>query len=206
MKHTLFVLLLLTTTVLFGQTRADADKIIKTLQGASISRTIIKTRIVFFSDPKKQDTIILTVPVGLISQNKSSLIIKTADNRIIFDEKIKTNYFIRGIFEPDSIPQGGQEVYEAYINKYITSLTKANFDNYANSKIQSFLKDVTVSKAELTQAKSYGTVVDKELYKTITTNSNLRVIWFPCFDCDEGVRYFAYSTKRAKAVEFLVSE
>ena len=98
MKHASFVLLLLITTALFGQTAADADKIRATLQGARISRPIVKTRILFFSDSKKQDTIILSVPVGLINQSNCSLLIKTADNRIILNKQIKTDYFIRGVF------------------------------------------------------------------------------------------------------------
>jgi hypothetical protein len=55
----------------------------------------------------------------LISKSSNSLIIKTFDNRTIFNENIKTDYFIRRIFEPDTIPTSGQEVYEAYVNKYV---------------------------------------------------------------------------------------
>lgn len=206
MRQAVLVLLLLITTALHGQTSADADKIRATLQGAGISRQMVKTRMLFFSDPKKRDTIILTVPRGLISQSNSSLKIKTADNRIILDQRIKTYYFIRGIFLPDSIPPGGQKVYETYINKYTTSLTKEKFENYANRKINAFLKENTLSKTELADAKLYGTVVDKEMYKKVFTDSNPKVIWFPCFDCDEGASYFTYSTKRARAVEFLVTD
>jgi hypothetical protein len=206
MRHALFVILPLITTALFGQTAAEADKVRATLQGAGISKPIVKTRILFFSDPKKQDTIILSVPGGLISQSNSSLQIKTADNKIIFDKRIKTYYFIRGIFLPDSIPHGGQEVYDSYINKYVTSLTKEKFENYAKTKINAFLEYNTLSKAELSDAKLYGTVIDKEVYKKVFTESHPKVIWFPCFECDEGASYFAYSAKRAKAIEFLVTD
>ena len=206
MRYTVIVLYLLTTQALFGQSTTDADKVRQTLQGASISRLIVKTRILFFSNLMNKDTIVLIVPVGLISQSASSLKIRTHDNRTIFDESIKTHYFIRGIFEPDSIPTGRQSDYEANEDKYIVSLTKAKFEEFAKSKINSFLKDVTVSKTELNQVKTNGTITDKELYKNIFENSNPKVIWFPCFTCDEGARYFAYSTRLAKATEFLVTD
>ena len=92
------------------------------------------------------------------------------------------------------------------MNKYITSLTKEKFENFAKSKINTFLKYNTLSKNELADAKLYGTVVDKEVYKNVTTDPHLKVIWFPCFDCDEGASYFAYSEKTSKAVEFLVTD
>jgi hypothetical protein len=206
MRHPAIILLLLITTALFGQTPTEADKVRETMKGASISKPIKKNRTLFFSDTKKQDTIILTVPAGLISKSSSLLTIKSFDNKTIFNESFRTVYFIRGVFEPDTIPQGGQEVYEAYMDKYITSLTKANFEDYSKNKIDAFLKDVTVSKTELTQAKLYGTVVDKDLYKTIAANPNSKVIWVPCFECDEGVRYFAYSPKKAKAIKFLEAD
>jgi hypothetical protein len=207
MKHSVTILLLLLTTTMFGQITSDADKVRETLKGASITKQIIKTRTVFFSNTQKQDTIILTTPVGLISKSNSTLTIKTFDNRTIFNETFTTDYFVRGVFEPDTIPQiGGQEVYEAYMNNYIVSLTKTKFEAYAKSKINSFLKDVTVTKSQLKEAKSNGTIVNKDLYKSIAENPNSKVIWFPCFDCDEGARFFAYSTNKAKAVEILESD
>ena len=206
MRHSVFILLLLITTTLAGQTAKDADKERERLKGASFPKPIKKMRILFFSDTKKKDTIILTIPIGSISKSSSSLIIKTADNRTIFSENFRTDYFVRGVFEPDTTPQGGHEIYDAYMNKYITSLTKSKIEVYAKTEINSFLKDFTVSKKELKQAKSYGALVDKGLYKTIIANPNSKVIWLPCFDCDEGVRYFGYSTKRAKAVQFLETD
>lgn len=206
MRQFLIIFLLLITTALLGQTASDADKVRETLKGANISKAIVKTRVIFFSDIKKQDTIILTVPAGLVSKSNTVLTIKTFDNKTIFEENFRTDYFIRGVFEPDTIPQGGQEVYEAYMNKYAASLSKTKFEQYAKTKINSFLKDVTVSRTELKQAKSYGTVLDKDLYKSILANPTSKVIWFPCFDCDEGVRYFTYSPKKAKAIKFLETD
>lgn len=206
MRHSAIIFLVLIKTALFGQTPTDADKVRETLNGASISKSIKKNRTIFFSDKKKQDTIILTVPVGLISKSSSLLTIRSFDNKTIFNESFRTDYFSRGVFEPDTIPAGGQEVYEAYLNKYIASLTKANFEDYTKNKINSFLKDITVSKTDLMQAISFGSVVDKDLLKTITANPNSKVVWLPCFECDGGVRYFAYSPNKAKAIKFLETD
>jgi hypothetical protein len=197
------IFLVLITTVTFGQTASDADQVRETLKGASISQAIRKTQTIFFSDAKQQDTIILTVPAGLINKTTSVLTIKTFKNKTIFNERFRTDYFVRGIFDPDTIPPGGQEVYEAYVNRYIVSLSKEQFEQYAKNKISIFLKDLAVSRTELKKAKSYGTVMDRDLYKSIISNPNSKVIWLPCFDCDEGVRYFGYSIQKAKAVMFL---
>jgi hypothetical protein len=206
MRYILFAFFLLVTIQLFGQSASDADIVRQTLRDASFSRQIVVKRTVFFSSRDKQDSVILIVPAGLIRQTHSSLLIKTVDKRIIFNEQVKTNYFIRGIFEPDSIPPGGQDIYETYITKYITSLTKDQFENYAKNTISNFLNDITISKSQLKQAISNGTIVDKELYKNIREYSNVGVIWFPCFQCDEGTRYFAYSSKKASAVKFLETD
>jgi hypothetical protein len=206
MRHTVTIVLLLSATTLVGQTTSNAEEVMTTLRGASISKQIAKAKTLLFSNTNKQDTIVLTVPVGLINQSSSRISIKTFDNRTIYSESFKTYYFIRGVFEPDSIPEGGQEFYEAYIKKYAISLTKEKFEDYAKIKINAFLKNIKVTKLDLRQPFLYDGIADKDVYKDVKSNPNSKVIWLPCFECDEGARCFAYSTKKAKAVKFLESD
>ncbi|HWW41406.1 hypothetical protein [Pedobacter sp.] len=206
MRNSVTILFLLLSTTLVGQINSNADEVMTTLRGASISKKITQTKTIFFSNTKKQDTIVLTVPVGLINQSTSHITIKSFDNRTIYSESFKTYYFMRGVFEPDSIPAGGQEIYKAYINKYVISLTKEKFEDYAKDQINSFLNDIEATKLTLNQANSYDGIANKDVYKDVIANPNSKVIWIPCFECDEGVRCFAYSTKKAKAVKFLESD
>lgn len=76
------------------------------------------------------------------------------------------------------------------MNKYLTLLSKAKFEQYVKNKINNFLKAITDSRTELQQAKSYRTVVDKDLYKSIFASPSSKVIWLPCFECDKVVKYF----------------
>jgi hypothetical protein len=206
MRHPVTIVLLLFAIRLMGQTTSNVDEVMTTLRGACFTKQITKAKTIFFSNTTKQDTIFLTVHVGLLNQSSSRITIKTVDNRTIYSESFKTYYFIRGVFEPDSIPAGGQEIYNEYINKYVISLTNEKFEDYAKDKINTFLNDMIVTKSELRHLKSYGATVDKEVYKDVIANPNSKVIWLPCFECDEGVSYFAYSTKKGKAVKFLETD
>jgi hypothetical protein len=40
----------------------------------------------------------------------------------------------------------------------------------------------------------------------VSGNPEAKFIWLPCFSCDEGVRYFAYSRKNGKAMEIIESD
>jgi len=208
MKHVVILLLLFVITAkALAQNAAEVAKVKQTLKGATITHRIVKTKAIFFSNEKKMDTILLTVSAGLISQSKSGLLIKTADNRVVYTEGFQTAYFIRGIFQPATMPQGGAASYEANVNKYILALTKAKFEEYAGQKINGFLKDVSVTNTAIKRAKIYGKVKDPDLYNAVAANPNARAIWFPCFDCEEdGARFFTYSAQKAKTILFLETD
>jgi hypothetical protein len=158
----------------------------------------------FFSNSTKQDTIVLLVDTGLIYKSKSHLTIKTFDNRIIFNEVFSTFYFSRGVFEPDTTPQGGQDVYDKFIDRYVKSTSKRKIEKFTLANVQTFLNDIKASKDELKQFKDDA--IDKQLFTQVMKNKTSYVIWFPCFECDEGVRYFTYSNIKKKAIKFLETD
>ena len=157
-----------------------------------------------FSNSIKQDTIVLLVGTGLIWKSKCHLTIKTYDNRIIFNENFTTSFFSRGVFEPDTIPQGGQDVYDKFIDRYVKSTTKAKIEKFSINNIQSFLNNIKANRTDLKQFKEDA--ADKQFYAQVMNDKTINIIWFPCFECDEGVRYFAYSNAKKKAIMFLETD
>lgn len=188
----------------FGQKGKNADQIRHDFNNAIFAKQIKQTKATFFSSSRKQDTVVLTIDTGFICKSKSHLIIKTFENKVLFSETFNTSFFAQGIFEPDTIPQGGQDDYDKFIDKYIKSIPKTKFEKFTLTKIQSFLNDIKANRSEIEQFKD--DVIDKQLYKQVMKEKINRVIWFPCFDCDEGVRYFAYSITKGKAVKILETD
>ncbi len=192
--------------VSFGQNKRTSDQIRIDLNNAKFTMQIKKSNSIYFSNRTKQDTVVLVVDTGLIYQTKCYLSIKTFDNRVIFYEEFNTNYFTRGVFQPDTIPLGDQDVYQKFIDNYTKSITKKKIEKFALAKIQSFLRDIKVNRNELEQYKNGENVLDKKVYKQIMKDKSVRVVWFPCYEYDEGIRYFAYSKTKAKAIKIVESD
>jgi hypothetical protein len=188
----------------FGQKGKSADQIRYDFNNAMFAIQIRQTKATFFSSSIKQDTVVLTVDAGSICKSKSHLTIKTFENKVVFSETFNTGFFVQGIFEPDTIPQGGQDVYDKFIDKYIKSIPKTKFEKFTLTKIQSFLNNIKANRSGIKQFKE--DVIDKQLYQQVMKEKINKVIWFPCFDCEEGVRYFAYSIIKGKAVKILETD
>jgi hypothetical protein len=204
MRTRLLIITIITLNVSFGQKTKTFDQIRQDLNNAKFSKQIKQNKTIFFSNSTKQDTIVLIVDTGLIYKSKSHLRIKTCDNHIIFSETFNTSFFSRGVFEPDTTPQGGQKVYEKFIERYVKSTSKTKIEKYTQANVQAFLNDIEVNKIELEKFKDDA--ADKQFFKQVMKDKSSYVIWFPCFECDEGVRYFVYSKIKKKAIKFLETD
>ena len=204
MKTFLYIAFILNTVVLFGQKGKTANQIRRDFNNAKFITQIKLTKTTFFSSTTKMDTVVLVVDIGLICNSKSYITIITFDNKIIYKESFKTSYFTRQIFEPDSVPVGGQDVYDKFVDKYVKSISKTKFEKYTLSKINSFLKGIKADRTQLVLFKNDAE--DKVLFNQVLKEKVNRIIWFPCFECDEGVRYFAYSKTKERAVKILETD
>lgn len=204
MKTIIYLALIFNTVVSFGQKTKTANQIRSDFNNAKFNNEIKRTKTTFFSSTTKMDSVVLVVDTGLICNSKSHLIIKTFDNRIIYKESFKTSYFTRQIFEPDTVPTGSQDVYEKFIDKYVKSISKSKFEKFTLTQINSFLKDIKANRTQLVLFKNDA--IDKQLFKQVLKEKVNRIIWFPCFECDEGLRYFAYSKTKERAVKILETD
>lgn len=168
----------------------------------SVSDTIKSSKSFLFSNSKSQDLFQLTINPGLVKNSKSLLQIITSDKKVIFSVTFDTFYFIRGIFDPDSIPPGGQEVYEKYLKDYWQSLTQKQYDNYFKSSINDFFNDlIFMDRAPFLEIiESDNDVEDKDFLKEIKADPTIRLVNITCFDCDEGGSVIGYSKKKEKVL------
>lgn len=173
---------------------------LKNFKAASFNDTIKIVKLYNFSSLDVKDSFSLTIPSGLISATKSHFTVKTSAGTIIYSETFDTSYFLKGIYEPDTIPrQGGQEVYEAYIENYKNSITRNQYEKYAYENITKFFNDIFVRPSQFKDMEDIGSIVDKGLYQSVLDNKNSKVFWLPCFTCDEGSNYISYSRIKEKA-------
>lgn len=174
----------------------------------SVPDTIKSSKSFLFSNSKSQDLFQLTINPGLVKNSKSLLQILTSDKKVIFSVTFDTFYFIRGIFEPDTIPSGGQEVYEKYLKDYWQSLTLKQYEAYFKNSIKNFFKDIRfIDRARFIEMNESGNdVVDKDFLNEMKVDSTIRLVSITCFDCDEGGSIIGYSKKKEKVLTILNSD
>ncbi len=186
---------------------AVQDSVWKTLCNAAFAETFRVTAVLNFSDSATKDTFILTIPIGPISKTKTNYCIKTASNKVIFTYDFATNVFVRGIFEPDTIPQqDGQEVYDKYMAQYLRSLKKEQFEAYAIKQAKEVFEGIVTDRSTLAEIVDTTTLDNAIMYKEVMANPSIVVIYIPCFGCDEGGSFYCYSPKEGKAVLLFSSD
>ena len=190
-----------------GTYAAEYYKLTATYKDAFFSDTIKNGQAFYFSDPKALDSFIIVVPPGPIASTKSQFIIRTAAGKTIYDESFPTKYFAREAFDADTIPPDavGDE-YEKFKLKHAREVTKEQIQKATARKVSKFYDDNIFADRSVLSNNAEDEILDKTLFKELQADKNAKMIWLPCFDCDEGVRFIAYSKKRQKALIFLASD
>ena len=171
----------------------------------SVSDTIKSSKSFLFSNSKSKDLFQLTINPGLVKNSKSLLQIITSDKEVIFSVTFDTFYFIRGIFEPNTIPSGGREVHEKYLKDYWQSLTLEQYETYLKNSIKNFFKEILfIDRAQFIKMNGSGNdIEDKDFLNEIKADSTIRLVNITCFDCDEGGSIIGYSKKKEKVLTIL---
>ena len=171
----------------------------------SVSDTIKSSKSFLFSNSKSKDLFQMTINSGLVKNSKSLLQIITSDKKVIFSVTFDTFYFIRGIFEPNTIPSGGREVHEKYLKDYWQSLTLEQYETYLKNSIKNFFKEILfIDRAQFIKMNESGNdVEDKDFLNEIKADSTIRLVNITCFDCDEGGSIIGYSKKKEKVLTIL---
>ena len=135
----------------------------------SVSDTIKSSKSFLFSNSKSKDLFQLTINPGLVKNSKSLLQIITSDKKVIFSVTFDTFYFIRGIFEPNTMPSGGREVHEKYLKDYWQSLTLDQYETYLKNSVKNFFKEILfIDRAQFIKMKESGNdVEDKDFLNEI---------------------------------------
>ena len=124
-------------------------------------------------------------------------------HRFLHSQPFATYYFIKWIYEPDTVPTtGGQEAYEKYMENYWKSITSKQYETHFKKSIDSFFNAISpLNKSEYADLKNWEEdVIDKDFLKEVTSDTNIHLFNIICFDCDEGGAIIGYSRKRNKAV------
>lgn len=169
----------------------------------SIPDTIKKTASYYFSNSQTKDLFLLTIEPGMVKNSKSSLQIITTDNKVIYSQTFDTYYFIKWIYDPDTIPTtGGQEAYEKYLENYWKSITAKQYENHFKKSVNSFYEAIySMDKNRYADLKNWKEdIKDKDFLQEVTADTTIHLFDITCFGCDEGAEIIGYSKKQNKVV------
>jgi len=177
----------------------------------SLPDTIKVNKSFYFTNNQIKDSFVLTIQPGLVSKSKSKLEIITKDGDKIYSQVFDSYYFIRRIFQPDSIPSKytrNQKAFEQYLMMYRKSLTQNQIDSYFKKSVEKFY-DNGIYFMKSSRYNSLSNLgynidnIDKNGLNEILSDSTIRVIDISCFDCDEGAEMIFYSKKKNQLVQLL---
>ena len=152
------------------------------------------------------DLFILKIYPGMVKNSKAELTIVTAEGRSIYTQNFDAFYFIRGIYEPHTIPtNGGQDSHEAYMERYWRSITPGQYEAYFNRSIDSFF--ISIYPIPYSRHQDLSTweedISDKQFWAEISEDTTIKLFDITCFDSDEGGRIIGYSRKQNKVLTLL---
>ncbi len=165
--------------------------------------TITRSASYFFSNSQSKDLFILKVTPGMVKTSFAELQIRTSNGTIIYTQKFDAFYFIRGIFEPDTLPKtGGQAAYETFMEHYWKAITPKQFEDYFKKSVDSFFTDIyPIESNKFENLSAWNEdLKGKDFWKEISEDSTIRLLDITCFDCDEGGAVIGYSRRQNKVV------
>ena len=165
--------------------------------------TIKKSKLYFFSNPHVKDLFQMTIEPGMVKNSKAELKIIAADYKVIYKQTFDAFYFIRGIYEPDTIPStGGQLAYEKFMDNYWKSITLNQFEEYFKKSYENFYDHIyPLKKDEYETIEAWkDIIIDKKFLNEVLTDSSINLIDITCFYCDEGGIMMGYSNEQKKVV------
>ena len=173
----------------------------------SISDTIKKSQTYFFSNNEEKDLFLLTIDPGKVKDSKAKLQIITADNKVIYSQSFDTYYFIKWIYDPDTVPTtSGQEEYNKFIENYCKSITPKQYETYFWKNVNTFFEAiVSLDRSKYADLKNdgEGDILDEEFLNEVLVDSTVQLFDITCFDCDEGASIIGFSQKQNKVVTLL---
>jgi hypothetical protein len=185
----------------------NKDRNVDMSESYTIYDTIRVSKEYYFSSSKNKDFFVLTIMPGLIKDSKSELKIVTYDGRDIYKQVFRSSYFIRRIDQPDTIPSGGQEVYDNYIEQYRKSLTKKDYEVYIRKNIDSFFGAGYPIDKEFYKDFFFDVwadeIADKDFLSEAYNDSTINLVDIACFDREEGAMVIGYSRRRNKLITLL---
>ncbi|MCE2740823.1 MAG: hypothetical protein LW669_04980 [Sphingobacteriales bacterium] len=170
----------------------------------SIADTIKKSAYYFFSNSQTKDLFLLTIEPGMVKNSKSLLQIITGDNKLIYSQSFDTYYFVKWIYDPQTIPKNiGQNEYEDYLDNYAKSITPKQYETYFKKEVDSFFEAFNfLDKTKFEELKEFGgDINDNDFLNEYYKDTTIQLIDIPCFDCDEGASIIGFSKNQNKLVE-----
>jgi len=173
----------------------------------STTDTIMKFTSDFFSNAQTKDLFLLKIAPGMVKNSKAELQIVTTEGKVIYSQTFDAFYFIRGIYEPDTIPTtGGQSVYENYMENYWKAITPKQYEEYFKKSVDSFFNNIypiDSNKRENLNAWNDEDINDKQFWNEILEDRTIKLIDITCFDCSEGGVIIGYSRKQNKVITLI---
>lgn len=191
----------------FDSIKPNFDENSNELLGAEFRVDKIKTKLFHFSNNYSKDTFKLFVPKGKIEHSFSKFKIINSKGKIIYSVVFPTYYLLDSyeMYTPDSIPEYLTEVQkEKYLDNYVNSISKAQFEKYYLKKINEFLLNPIVPKKHsIFQFNAeYLYVTNQKVFDELRKSKNPMMISLPIHEGEEGGSCIGFSEKNGRAFKF----
>lgn len=172
----------------------------------SVVDTIKTTNSYFFSNPNSKDLFQVSINPGLVKNSKATLKIITIDGKIIYSQSFDAYYFIKWIFEPDTVPHNISQVeYDKYLVNYWRSLTPKQYEIYFKKSVNKFFDAISfINREKHKDLNALGEdITETDFLAEVNVDPSIKLVDISCFDCDEGGAIIGYSRKQNKVVTLL---
>ena len=165
------------------------DSLKADLAGAAFSAPFLLRRELTFTEAGSPDTFELWVPAGLIAHSRGKFSVTGHNGKQLFADSFATAFFALGVFEPDTVPEGGQDAYEKYMIGYMRTLTAQQIAVYTQKQLRDFMNELKPQREAIDDKEM---VEDSVAYRAYLADPKLLAFYLPCFDCDEGGMLYCY--------------
>jgi hypothetical protein len=171
----------------------------------TLADTLKKSNSYFFSNLQSKDLFLLTIEPGLIKNSSAKLQIITTNHKVIYTQSFDALYFVKGIYEPDTVPTtGGQKQYEKYVKTYWKSITSRQYESFFKKSVDNFFSAVyPITKNKYEDLKAWNEdILDKDFLNEVLSDSTIHLI-DTCLGCDEGGEIIGFSKRRNKVISLV---
>lgn len=185
----------------------DTDERIRSMK---LAQPIRNAQRFFFSNKETQDEFSFYIPVGPVGETKSIMTISTSGKDLIFSDTINTISLAQWMAYPDEVPANLNRIqYLHFMINYLNRLSEKDVQEFLEDKAGTIFSRIFTEKAELRDPETMALLnkdIPKELYNEVMSSDDTNIIFWPCYNCEEGGNYLGYSKSKKTVINLASSD